>query len=1067
MKNFNQLVNESSGLKLTRDYSRFLLEQQAFVAQKTCAILFGEDTDYDGSDDKSNDPPFNSHLTGQFYAHINMGGTRQVRTFNTAKEAALVIEKYPGSVIYNFKGDVVNPNQVESVQRFNIFEDEASDYTKSELKKRAPEEESGIWDSIASALRSKEKGAAVAMANNNSFIARNLQNLQNALTGMGAFGADRTPEQTMQERDDEVKKLRDRLDAYEMEQRGKGFRKAEEIPLSDEEIKDVQTFIKQRKDQQDGVGPMMPGVAERVVGLPREQLKAYQDFYKTATAYQGKALQDYYDQNPDKYSAHEPYMDTKTAIALKPISRSEDEGSSMPGRLKGTSFDSAAKVVAGLPETAAMMAAGIVAPELVGGLVGGAGRVVPAIARVSSGGAAKAATAQLINTGVGLAGADKVSNAKDVVQGAEGAVMMAPIAGQIRRITSPYTNAIDLWNARLKAELARTLGGQQSGREMESIITREVQAGAKSTTPGGKVRSADRIAEWDKSKPESTPEKDTTSEWPIPEQELAGGNRREVLGQIKNDEISRLTQSLIDRAQAYPKYERFGPLDLFGMARERTLGRINSENPSIRSTAFPAAGVELPKLPDIYGIPGITDPSELRRRTKERERARQSERERIEKEMRTGRVTPEQTSSTPNFADVVDGLKGTIQKAGTELVNWMKPKSGPSVPRRALTPSSERALYPNRTASEVLADTKYATEKPLGVLRQAAKDISTGVKERGAAETAAQLAAVAPQVVSTVIPDMPTPPGIRAPAPDVWKPASNMELMTTPVKAPRANANPEPISVTPQGEVIRVTPEPTPVDRTAIDNLLVKLIPTASNRPAPTRDSWKPAPSIAPMTVSGDGAPAPQSRSPEISQKPETFRVTPEPTPVNRAAIDSFVKSLLPSAANRTTSTQPTNNVPPPTTAPSTPSDTPSVATPSKVNVTTTAPTTVPAPASSTTTSTSTAQAPVTAPTVAPAEAPAKAPVDTPDTAPVTNPIVNNIVQSIIAAAAIGGGSKLLPGKKGGGGGGGGGAGGGMGVGPGSQEELKRQQQDMESKAKNWDLMMKHIWGKNVETLTK
>jgi hypothetical protein len=70
----------------------------------------------------------------------------------------------------------------ESVERFNIFEDEASDYTKSELKKRAPEEEGGIWDSIASALRSKEKGAAVAMANNNSFIARNLQNLQTITT---------------------------------------------------------------------------------------------------------------------------------------------------------------------------------------------------------------------------------------------------------------------------------------------------------------------------------------------------------------------------------------------------------------------------------------------------------------------------------------------------------------------------------------------------------------------------------------------------------------------------------------------------------------------------------------------------------------------------------------------------------------------------------------------------------------------------------------------------------------------------------------------------------------------
>jgi hypothetical protein len=600
-----------------------------------------------------------------------------------------------------------------------------------------------------------------------------------------------------------------------MEQRGKGFRKVEEIPLSDEETKDVQTFIKQRKEQQDGVGPMMPGVAERIVGLPREQLKAYQDFYKTATAYQGKALQDYYDQNPDKYSTHEPYMDTKTAVALKPISRSEDEGSSMPGRLKGTSFDSAAKLVAGLPETAAMVAAGIVAPELVGALVGGAGRIVPTIARVSSGAAAKAATAQAINTAVGIAGVDKLANAKDVVQGAEGAVMAATIADPILRL----------------------------------------------------IRE------------------------PIP-------------------------------GRPTSRYEY---------------------------------------------------------QAKERKEAKYRENEKIEREMRTGRVNPEQTSSTPSFSDVVDGLKGTVKKAGTELVNWMKP--GTSVQPRASTPK--------RTYSQVLADTKYAT-------RQAAKDISTGVKETGAAKTAAQLAAVTAQAVPAVVPDISTPPAIRASAPDVWKPTRNMDLMVSePAKAPRSNANPEPVSVTPKGEVIKVTPTPEPVDR---------------------------------------------------------------------KSIDAFVKSLLPSAANRTTSTQPTTNVPPPTASPSTPSDTPTTQVPSAVTDTTTAPTTVPAPATSTTTAPSTSTVPVTAPTVAPTIAPTV----TPDIAPVTDPIVNKIVNTLIAAAAIGGGSKLLPGKKGGGGGGGGGgAGGRIGGDPAEREELKRQKQETDAQAKNWDLMMKNIWGKNVETLTK
>ena len=1067
MKNFNQLVNESSGLKLTRDYSRFLLEQQAFVAQKTCAILFGEETDYDGSDDTSNDPPFNSHLSGQFYAHINVDGARKVRVFNSAQEAALAIQKYPGSMIYNFKGDEVDPNQVtESVERFNIFEDEASDFTQRELKKREPEAEGGILDSIANAWRAKDKGAAVAMANNNSFIARNLQNLQNALKGAGVFGADRTPEQTMQERDAEVKKLRDRLDAYEMEQRGKGFRKVEDIPLSDEETKDVQTFIKQRQEQQDRVGPMMPGVAERVSGLPREQLKAYKDFYKTATEYQGKSLQDYYNQNPDKYSAHEPYMDTKTAVALKPISRSEDEGSSMPGRLKGTSFDSAAKVVAGLPETAAMVAAGIVAPELVGALVGGAGKIVPAIARVSSGAAAKAATAQAINTAVGLAGVDKLANAKDVVRGVEGAVMAAAIGPPLFKSLSPnasgYKNAADVWNAKLKGEIEYGLAGQKSAYEMSRMLRREVPTGAKE---GGK-RTGPR-GEYPK-----VAETKPTGEWPgvstDPRTIETGGKASETAGQVANEEIPLLLRNLETRAWDVKNYERFDPAVVRQAAKDRVAGRLGSgqpevpgTRPSVPSTNPPAAREPVPLR--------VTDTGTYKEREKERTKAENKEKERIETEMRKGRVNPEQTSSRPRFADIVDTIKGTTQKAGTELLNWMKPKPGTSVQRRALTPSSERTLTPRRTAGEVLADTKYATEKPLGVLRQAAKDISTGVKQQGVTKTAAQLAAVAPSVVSTVVPDIATPPAIRAPAPDVWKPSRNMDLMVSePAKASRSNANPEPVSVTPKGEVIKVTPTPEPVDRKSIDSFVKSLLPSAANRPAPATDSWKPSRSQEPMTQQsgGDGG---GTQTPPSFKGQENFRVTPTPEPVDRKSIDSFVKSLLPSAANRTTSTQPSNNVPPPTASPATPTDTPTTPVPSTVTDTTTAPTTVQAPATSTTTAPSTSTAPVTAPTVAPTVAPTIAPTVTPEVAPVTNPIVNNIVQTLVAAAAIGGGSKLLRGKKGGGGGGGGGggAGGRIGSDPAEREELKRQKQETDAQAKNWDLMMKNIWGKNVETLTK
>jgi hypothetical protein len=334
-------------------------------------------------------------------------------------------------------------------------------------------------------------------------------------------------------------------------------------------------------------------------------------------------------------------------------------------------------------------------------------------------------------------------------------------------------------------------------------------------------------------------------------------------------------------------------------------------------------------------------------------------------------------------------------------------------------------------------------------------------------------------------------------------------------------------------ETFRVTPTPEPVDRTSIDSFVKSLLPSAANRPAPARDSWKPSPSIAPMTVSGDGAPPPQSRSPEISQKPETFRVTPTPEPVDRKSIDNLLVSLMPTASNRPApprdSWKPSRSQQPmiqqsggsdggPQTPPSikgqenfrvTPTPQPvdrtsidafikaimpgagaggsktqgSVKVDSKTTSPTSpsTPTSVPDITQSLTQTPASSETPLQVPasTKAEAEAPANipdtAPVDIPDTAdiPDINPVddqtaVNNIVQSIIAASALGG-SALLPGKIGGGRGKGegGGGGGGMGGSPADREELKRQQQELDSKAKNWDLLIKNIWGKNVETLTK
>ena len=125
MKTFNEIINESIGKKVTEDYNTFLLEKQYFITKKTMMILTEQDEDTgDPEDDERAGTHFHPHLGSKYFVHLDVDGKREIRVVNTPKEAAMIAQKHPGTVAYNFKGDQLNLNS--SMQEAYLNEDDRS-----------------------------------------------------------------------------------------------------------------------------------------------------------------------------------------------------------------------------------------------------------------------------------------------------------------------------------------------------------------------------------------------------------------------------------------------------------------------------------------------------------------------------------------------------------------------------------------------------------------------------------------------------------------------------------------------------------------------------------------------------------------------------------------------------------------------------------------------------------------------------------------------------------------------------------------------------------------------------
>ena len=405
MKTFNEIINESIGKKVTEDYNTFLLEKQYFITKKTMMILTEQDEDTgDPEDDERAGTHFHPHLGSKYFVHLDVDGKREIRVVNTPKEAAMIAQKHPGTVAYNFKGDQLNLNS--SMQEAYLNEDDRS---KRGMESNQDDSDwtdyinpwnliPGSIDSLSSAWEKKDKGAAVrATATDFAQDRRGLEMINNFLMP--------NPSKTVDERDEEVKNRNDRLAKYEQDTWKLGWKTANDIPVPDTNPD----------------APSLPGDEKQ----KREELKHFKQFNSIVSKYQGKELQNYYDLNPEEFDKHEKFMDSHTAASLMPISVSNSRGSALPRDLSNTVTDSLAKTVASTPEMAATGIGLAAAPVVAGGLAASTGLAAPEVASSVIG--------HIITKGLAAKGAADIGRmssgeeSPDIVKSALAGSMVAPV----------------------------------------------------------------------------------------------------------------------------------------------------------------------------------------------------------------------------------------------------------------------------------------------------------------------------------------------------------------------------------------------------------------------------------------------------------------------------------------------------------------------------------------------------------------------------------------------------------------------------------------------------------------
>ena len=108
MKTFNDLLNESEGVRLTNDYTKYLLEKQYALTKETASILLEESDDDDAG---SRGEPFNRVYKGnKIFVHLDVDGKRLIKVVDSKQEAAILAQKYP-AMAYSGDGELLRLNE--------------------------------------------------------------------------------------------------------------------------------------------------------------------------------------------------------------------------------------------------------------------------------------------------------------------------------------------------------------------------------------------------------------------------------------------------------------------------------------------------------------------------------------------------------------------------------------------------------------------------------------------------------------------------------------------------------------------------------------------------------------------------------------------------------------------------------------------------------------------------------------------------------------------------------------------------------------------------------------------
>jgi|GEM_PF-4486331 len=778
--------------------------------------------------------------------------------------------------------EILNESDVEmrSLKREEqMIRDQLKEREFSQKARPGPHEEGGLIDMIARGIRELPRfGAKV------SETSKGLEPVDRWLRSMGVFGPDTKPSgQSFQERDEKVKAKIQQIEDYSKQIEKQGYKSWEDVPVPEEEIKELEAWKQRTEPSRPGQEPKIP-----TLRLKRD-LKAYREFQNTVRGKSVQQLRDLYEKDPDLYSRHEEFMPNTVAIDLKPANLADE--TLERGLPKGVSARTARTMRdfgENLPEITAIAAAASMAPGLVTTFTRAAGAAVPAIGRNVSPSAAGQLTSQALTTGFGMQGAAGLARSQDVGEAGLNAMLALPAAKTIAGSARLGAGGADTSASGFRSVFNDALAKARE-RELEILDRQRAKAEARAGAKEGRLEGGRRKEE----RRTSNIEKDEAVFKALPWLRIFDRKRKvEPLaqGQSETTKPERAEIAAETSAQA-----RKLPSELaYDVAKDFTLARIEAQ----------ARGAERPEIPSFEKqTPKLTVQSVQPEKEKEAKKInpeKLGEREAVEGPSSLSQavgVARDVADIPKNVAtNISDWIKGKIKEIGAigkpslsspkpspsirgRLFSWEKAIEG-AIKRAKETVGEIKRVGAKEAAATALAASAMILPEPAGrpIAAHTPKTVEViRINEPGKLPSASRpTASGQPSVPETKIePTLPNEGGMN-------KPVSLPEYEPT---TPGEGGMNKPVSL-PEYEPI--TPKKTPSTWDQMIKDLQKEFETIKTaEPAPAPD-LPPPPAAEPEPAPAPDLPPPPAAEPEPAPAPD-----PEPPPaVSQLTWDEILNKI-------------------------------------------------------------------------------------------------------------------------------------------------------------------------------